>query len=421
MSDAHKTLPDELLKSEQFCLWNIPGISKKKQPATWDGSKWDFGGWNKNPDKLVSCFKARQHAASNGVNVGLVVPDCWVIIDFDECRNPDTREIVPAVKDLIDRLNTIVCISSSGKGLHVFVRLRSNSELPKRSTLTNPTYSPGGKESQLKKPGTFVALSWIPLPDYSALDKQAQYLPDWLTPLLFPVESPALEPPRERTGETAVKTPTGTLDDDAARLRQTYFRGYTNGGTIWRYLKFEAEHTAPFMTQPEKISDRSQWIILIVRNYFQHVPDATNKDGIELASEYDLHWLKHFPYEHDRKSPHNTSWYEKTVLKERDYADHEKRKKKSDHPHAVVNACMQIIGWCTAPVTKNERTVLNGIAHQIQQQSDLAIQISNKNLATAVGLQPSVVAEVKNLLRSRNIQGLQITTASRPTTYRIVL
>ena len=61
ISDAVRVLPDELRKSSQFCFWGVD-TDQIKRPATWDGSKWDFGGWNKNPDKLLPNDLARELA-----------------------------------------------------------------------------------------------------------------------------------------------------------------------------------------------------------------------------------------------------------------------------------------------------------------------------------------------------------------------
>jgi len=421
-SDSREALPDELRKSEQFCFWGVD-TDRIKRPATWDGSNWDFLDW-KNPGKLVSCLKARHLGHRLGVGVGLVVPDLWVIIDFDKCRNLVTGEIVPAVKKLIERLDTVVCISSSGTGLHVFVRLRSNSDLPKGSKLTNPAYSPGKKVSELKKPGTFVALSWNPLPGYSALDKPARHLPDWLMPLLFRTKSPALEPPRECTGDTAIAMPSGTLSEDAARLRETFFKGYTSGGYIWRLLQFRAENTHPFVKQPELVSDRSQWIILVVRDYFQHVPDANNEDAIKLSEAYDIHWLKHSPHEFANKPPHNDLWHKNQVLKQRDVADAKMRSERTDinHPVSVTNAIWKIVQESANPLlTSNEKLILGAITQQIQQQRDLSVKISNEDMASLTGRAETTLKEPKKRLVGRNLPWLEITTASRTTTYRIVL
>ena len=304
------------------------------------------------------------------------------------------------------------------------MRLRSKSELPKGSNLTNPAYSPGRKVIELKKPGTFVALSWNPLPGYSALDTPARYFPDWLMPLLFSTESPALEAPRERTGDTAAETHSDTLYDGAARIREQFFKGCTNGGYTWRLLRFNENQTLPFKKQPHKITDRSQWIILVLVDYFQHVPDANNEDAIKLSEAYDLHWLKHSPHELENKPPHNDLWHKNQVLKQRDVADAKMRAKRSDigHPVSVTNAIWKIVQEFANPLlTRNEILILGAIAHQIQQEGDLSVQISNEDMARLTGRGRTTLKKPKKLLVDRNLPWLQITTASRTTTYRIVL
>lgn len=44
-----------------------------------------------------------------------------VMVDIDDCRIPETGEVHPLVRTLIDRLNSYAEISTSGKGIHVFI------------------------------------------------------------------------------------------------------------------------------------------------------------------------------------------------------------------------------------------------------------------------------------------------------------
>jgi len=241
---------------------------------------------------------------------------------------------------------------------------------------------------------------------------------------LFPDASPVLDAPRERTGDTAVETHADTLYDGAARIREQFFKGCTNGGYTWRLLRFNENQTMPFKKQPHKIADRSQWIILVLGDYFQHVPDANNEDAIKLSEAYDLHWLKHSPHEFENKPPHNDLWHKNQVLKQRDVADAKMRSERTDinHPASVTNAIWKIVQEFANPLlTRNEILVLGAIAHQIQQQRDLSVKISNEDMASLTGRAETTLKEPKKRLVGRNLPWLEITTASRTTTYRIVL
>lgn len=46
----------------------------------------------------------------------------FVGVDLDDCRDPETGEIDPEAQDIIDRLDSYTIISTSGTGIHVYVR-----------------------------------------------------------------------------------------------------------------------------------------------------------------------------------------------------------------------------------------------------------------------------------------------------------
>lgn len=214
-----------------------------------------------------------------------------------------------------------------------------------------------------------------------------------------------------------------TLYDGAARIREQFFKGCTNGGYIWRLLRFNENQTKPFSDQPHLVSDRSQWIILVLVDYFKHVPDANNEDAIKLSEAYDLHWLKHSPHKLENKPPNTEQWHKNQVLKQRDVADAKMRAKRSDidHPVSVTNAIWKIVQEFANPLlTRNEILILGAIAHQIQQQRDLSVKISIRQMAELVRMQPSAVSEAKKSLASKNLQWLQITKA-RTTVCRVVM
>jgi putative DNA primase/helicase len=59
--------------------------------------------------------------------------DPFTFIDLDNCRNPDSCEIEPWAKEIVDSLNSYTEISFSGKGLHVLAEANPNLSLGKRT------------------------------------------------------------------------------------------------------------------------------------------------------------------------------------------------------------------------------------------------------------------------------------------------
>jgi len=182
-----RALPEALLDRRTFCFWRVPGAGKAKQPAYRDGSKWRFEGWKDS--KNLACWQdASKIAEDEEVNVGLVVPDEWVFLDFDSCRNPKTGEVNQAVMAILERLKTSISVSSSGKGLHVPLRIPHGLPLPDTNKFSNDELLlfKDEKHGDLKKPGTFVAFDWTPLEPFNALVyKEAAMFPDWLEDELF--------------------------------------------------------------------------------------------------------------------------------------------------------------------------------------------------------------------------------------------
>ena len=188
LGSTYRVLPEALRKLKTLCFWNIPEGKKEKQPAYWNGKKWVFTGWNKSKN-LEWIGDALRLSRELKVNIGLVVPDYWVVLDFDQCRDSTTGDIHPPVLKIIESLDTVVLISSSGTGLHVFLRYASDQQLPLGTKFTNPDLTldifTEPKRGELKKPGTFVAINWHPLPGYNALDKSVKQFPDLLETELF--------------------------------------------------------------------------------------------------------------------------------------------------------------------------------------------------------------------------------------------
>jgi putative DNA primase/helicase len=65
---------------------------------------------------------ARCNAQVSGVGFVFTNDDAYVGIDFDKCRNAETREIAPWALGLVRRMNSYTEVSPTGTGLHTIAR-----------------------------------------------------------------------------------------------------------------------------------------------------------------------------------------------------------------------------------------------------------------------------------------------------------
>lgn len=292
LGSTYRVLPDALRDLQTFSFWRIPGAEKEKQPGHRSGSKWIFTDWQK-VGNLEWIGDALRLSRDQKVNVGLVVPKYWVVIDFDQCRDSVTGFIHPTVQRIIGRLKTVVLISSSGTGLHVFLKLTTGQQLPQETKFTNPdlyldTFE-DKKQGELKKPGTFVAIHWHPLPGYNALDKDVQQFPEWLEAELFIREeaAPHTEPSELKPLPIPLSTP-------QARPPREPEPKDTPFGIEWK-SKYQAHVKAVFngFNDPREESDTSisgrclQWI----RLYAEGSERPTLEGAVDLSKRVEGFYL----------------------------------------------------------------------------------------------------------------------------------
>lgn len=118
--------PESLKQRPQWVVWKPTG----------DGQKVPRPGpiQPENPDQFVSALEPESHLtytqAANwvrenpeyGLGFALTKSDPFVLVDLDDCRNPETGEIQADAKDLIDRSQTWADVSVSGAGIHLLGR-----------------------------------------------------------------------------------------------------------------------------------------------------------------------------------------------------------------------------------------------------------------------------------------------------------
>jgi hypothetical protein len=312
LGNTYRVLPDALRELEAFSFWGLPRAKKDKQPGHWNGSKWIFTEWQK-VENLACISDALRLSRDLRVNIGLVVPDCWVMADFDHCRDPVTGYIHPTVQRIIERLKTVVLLSSSGTGLHVILKYTPDQLLPDKTRFTNPDLYldifEDKKKGELKKPGTFVAINWHPLHGYNALDKTVQQFPEWLEAELFireetvPSAEPSAQPPRPRP----VSTPQVRAPRESEPEESPF-------GIKWK-PEYQAHVKAVFngFDDPREGSDIStsggcyQWIGL----YITGAEHWTYDGAVDLSKRVEGLLRKKQPQRKNKPD----SWHEKNVIK----------------------------------------------------------------------------------------------------------
>ena len=123
-SIADAELPEALVEREQWVCWREEERDGKptKVPVTPE-----HGGFasSTDPDTWSSFEDAVEYVETGDVEgIGFVFTDDDPIVgvDFDDCREPDTCEVEPPARDIIDRLDSYTEVSPSGTGFHVLLK-----------------------------------------------------------------------------------------------------------------------------------------------------------------------------------------------------------------------------------------------------------------------------------------------------------
>ncbi|WP_436343993.1 hypothetical protein [Natronorubrum sp. FCH18a] len=123
--------PSDLLDVDRWLTWKPTDDGRKVPRAPYANPDW--------PDKFVSAqdpdvwtnFETASTAVADRRDYGLAfnIPDAdeysddpFVLIDYDNVRDPETREVHPTVRDHIKRAESYADVSTSGTGVHIFAR-----------------------------------------------------------------------------------------------------------------------------------------------------------------------------------------------------------------------------------------------------------------------------------------------------------
>jgi len=85
--------------------------AKTNDPATWGSFA-----------QAVALWRTHQENGISGIGFVFSPDDPYCGVDLDNCRNPDTGEIEPWAREIINRLNSYTEVSPSGRGVHILVR-----------------------------------------------------------------------------------------------------------------------------------------------------------------------------------------------------------------------------------------------------------------------------------------------------------
>jgi len=140
-----RVVPDSLKPHEHWILWSLDSEGRKLPFAPWQRGDLYPVKWGEQADSRpeTDWKTAYQHyrnrsafASPEGIDTGQMLPapillhepldPPLMLVDFDDVRDPDTGAVTDEAAGLVDELDGYCEVSSSGTGLHVFVR----AELP---------------------------------------------------------------------------------------------------------------------------------------------------------------------------------------------------------------------------------------------------------------------------------------------------
>jgi putative DNA primase/helicase len=126
-SSNPQNIPDDMKTFDHWVVFKVRPKSNNKldkvpyNPATGGpASHSDSRTWT----SFDTAWTAFESGKWDGIGFVFSSGDPYVGIDFDNCRNPETREIDPEIQADIDSLDGYAEVSLSGTGVHVIVRGR---------------------------------------------------------------------------------------------------------------------------------------------------------------------------------------------------------------------------------------------------------------------------------------------------------
>lgn len=136
----------------------------------------DPGTWSSYTEAVAMMRAGR----ADGIGFVLTAGTGLVCVDLDGCRNPETGEVAPEARAIVDALDSYTEISPSGTGLHIWIR----------ATIPGDRNKTGNIE--MYETGRYMTVTEDPLPGYNVPIRDAQAELGALYANLFPAKP---EPP----------------------------------------------------------------------------------------------------------------------------------------------------------------------------------------------------------------------------------
>lgn len=133
-----QVFPEDLLSREQWICWELEYDESREKHKKTPKAPWNHGtepASATDPDNWTDYETAAKYAemmpgSSNwGVGFSFDASGPFTGIDLDDCRDPDTGDIDSWAWDVIETADSFSQISTSGTGVHVFVRATRGSGL----------------------------------------------------------------------------------------------------------------------------------------------------------------------------------------------------------------------------------------------------------------------------------------------------
>lgn len=129
LTPIYDNVPAELTAMEQWVCWDYQRDDVDSHAKDWTkvpisvhggfGSSTDSDTWT-DFDEAVD-YDADTYDSTDGIGIVVSKNDDLIGIDIDDCRDPDSGEVVDEVQDLIDQTGSYTEVSPSGTGLRTFV------------------------------------------------------------------------------------------------------------------------------------------------------------------------------------------------------------------------------------------------------------------------------------------------------------
>jgi hypothetical protein len=128
-----RNIPAELKALPRWVCWvSVPPAAQGQKPGKKPiNPRTGAGAGSTNPNDWTTfdeALAAMEKGSYAGLMFAMVPDDGFVFIDLDDCRNPTNKGIRKWAEGVLKELNSYAEISTSGKGVHVFVRAKKPGE-----------------------------------------------------------------------------------------------------------------------------------------------------------------------------------------------------------------------------------------------------------------------------------------------------